>query len=403
MGGEIRTVAQVAAAAHHGQIDTGFASLNHHRQDIHIAVVHCVHRLLVQDFGQSADLVAHFSGLLELQALCMGQHALFHRLHHIVGVALQKLTGTLHITLVVLKTDHAHAGCRAALDLVQQTWTVAVAKYRVLAGTQAKYFLNQLNGFAYRPHAGVRTKVIVVLVNRAAVIHHPWRCFGMRVTQCIGSALLGAGDFQIGVALVVPKQDVVARLEGLDEIVFQQQGLGLGTHHRGFKTGNFAHHVTNTGATMVFLEIAADAFFKVVGFAHIQHLTLGVEVAIDPGQRGQSGNLRQQLRIENFGFGHGAMATATSPRPGNCANRCWPSSTGTGTTQVPVMTTSPVFRCIPWLMSSLANHVSATRGSPKALAPLPSATTSPPRLTCTVWAARSMLRQSVVSAEPSTI
>ena len=67
----------------------------------------------------------------------------------------------------------------------------------------------------------------MVLVNCTAVIHHPWRCFGMGMTQGIGATLLGTGDFQIRVAFVVAKQNVVTRLEGLDEVVFQQQGLGL--------------------------------------------------------------------------------------------------------------------------------------------------------------------------------
>ena len=341
MGGKVRAVAQMATTPHHGQIDASFAPLHHHRQDVYIAVVHRVHRLLVQHLGQGADLVAYLSSLFKLQALSVGQHALLERLHHVLGVALQQFTGTLHIALVVLQTDHAHAGCRAAFDLVQQTGPVAVAKHRVLAGAQAKHFLNQLNGFTHRPDAGVRAKVIMVLVHRTTVVHHPGRCLGMGMTQSIGGAFLGTGDFQIGIAFVVAKQYVVARLEGLDEVVFQQQGLGLGAHHRGFQTGNPADHVADTRAAMAFLEIAADPLFKVVGLAHIQDLSLGIVITVDPGQRGQGCHLRQQLGIENFRFGHNAMATETSPKPGNCAASCWPSSTGTGTTQVPVMTTSP--------------------------------------------------------------
>ena len=139
------------------------------------------------------------------------------------------------------------------------------------------------------------------------------------MTQSIGGALLGTGDFQIGVTFVVAKQNVVARLEGLDEVVFQQQGLGLGAHHRGFQTCNLADHMADTRAAMAFLKVAADPFFKVVGLAHIQDLSLGVVIPVDPGQRGQGCHLRQQLGIENFGFVHNAMATETSPKPGNCA------------------------------------------------------------------------------------
>ena len=75
MGGKIGAVAQMAAAAHHGQVDTGFAGLHHHGQDVHVAVVYRVDGLLVQHFGQSTDLVTHLGGLLKLQALCIRQHA----------------------------------------------------------------------------------------------------------------------------------------------------------------------------------------------------------------------------------------------------------------------------------------------------------------------------------------
>ena len=99
----------------------------------------------------------------------------------------------------------------------------------------------------------------MVFVDRAAVIHHPWCGFRVGMTQAVNCATLGEGDFQIGIAFIVTKQNVVARLEAFDEVVFQQQGLGLRAHHGGFKADNFAHHMADAGAAMVFLEVAADA------------------------------------------------------------------------------------------------------------------------------------------------
>ena len=48
-----------------------------------------------------------------------------------------------------------------------------------------------------------------------------------------------------------------------------------------------------------------------------------------------------------------------------------PAFTATGTTQVPVVTTSPARRPVPRRDSSLAIQVRATRGSPSTFAPLP--------------------------------
>jgi hypothetical protein len=57
-------VAQVAAAAHHGQVD-GAAALHLDGQDVHVGVAAHLHRLLVQHARQRLDLVAHQRRLLE--------------------------------------------------------------------------------------------------------------------------------------------------------------------------------------------------------------------------------------------------------------------------------------------------------------------------------------------------
>ena len=120
-------------------------------------------------------------------------------------MALQQVTGALHVALVIFQTDLAHARRRATLDLVQQTRPMAVAKHRIFAGAQTKDFLNQLNRFTHRPYAGIRAKVFMVFVDRAAVIHHPWCGFGVGMPQAVNCAMLGAGDFQIGIAFIVTK------------------------------------------------------------------------------------------------------------------------------------------------------------------------------------------------------
>src|SRR5690606_417406 len=112
-------------------------------------------------------------------------------------------------------------------------------------------------------------------------------------------------DLEVRVALVVAEQDVVARLQGLDEVVLEQQRLGLGPDHRRFHARDAADHLADARAVVALLEIAADTLFQVARLAHVQQLPLGVEVAIDPGQRGQGRDLAEQL----FGMdlGHGSV------------------------------------------------------------------------------------------------
>jgi hypothetical protein len=61
----------------------------------------------------------------------------------------------------------------------------------------------------------------------------------------------GAGDLEVGVALVVAEQDVELGVQRLDEVVFQQQRLGLGAHHRGLHAHDLADHVADARAAMV--------------------------------------------------------------------------------------------------------------------------------------------------------
>ena len=75
-------------------------------------------------------------------------------------------------------------------------------------------------------------------------------------------------------------------IECLDEVVFEQQGLGFAANHRGFHAHDARHHVANAGATVVLMEIARNATFEVSGLAHVQQVVLGIEIPIDPGQVG---------------------------------------------------------------------------------------------------------------------
>ena len=168
--GEIRSIAQVAAAPDHRQVHTGAAALHLHGKNIRVLVGAAFHRLLVQHLGQSRDLVAHLRRLLESQHLGVGQHALLQFVQHVLGFAAQKGAGAAHISPVVGRADPTHARPAAPLDLVQQTWSGAVVEDRVLASAESKHLLQQQYGFLDRPGVGVRAEVLMAFFHRAAVI-----------------------------------------------------------------------------------------------------------------------------------------------------------------------------------------------------------------------------------------
>jgi len=116
---------------------------------------------------------------------------------------------------------------------------------------------------------------------------------------------LRAGQFQVRIAFVVPKQNVEPGVQRLDQVIFQQQRLGFRAHHRGLHSRNFGHHVADAGATMVFLKIAGHPLFQVARLADIQDTAITVKVAVDAGQRRQCGDFTEQLGVECVDWVHG--------------------------------------------------------------------------------------------------
>ena len=220
--------------------------------------------------AQRLYLVAINRGLFEGQ----GHGGLFHgfgqALDHLVLLALEEHGGQLHVLGVILGGDKADAGTAAAVDLVQQTGPGAVGEDRILAGAQVEGLLQQVDGVPH--HRGCREGAVVVgLAVRSAAEEGQAR-------------ELIPGQLHIGVGLVVPEEDVEGRVQALDEVVFQQQGFGLGAGHGGIDAADAAHHEGDAGAGNGALEIGRNALLQVLRLADIEHLALGVEHAIDPRQ-----------------------------------------------------------------------------------------------------------------------
>ena len=169
---EIRLVAEMAAAAHHREIHADLPAQRDDREDIDVVVAADFDRLLMQHGRQRAHLVAHRRGLLEFQLGGEAMHLLLEFLHHFALPAEQETRCIRHIARVILVADQADARRRAAPDLMQQARPRAVGEHRVLAGAQLEHALQDLDAFAHGPRARERPEVLVLLVDRAAVIRH---------------------------------------------------------------------------------------------------------------------------------------------------------------------------------------------------------------------------------------
>ena len=120
-------------------------------------------------------------------------------------------------------------------------------------------------------------------------------------------------DDQPGIGFVIPKDDVEARPEALDEIGFQQQRLGLGPCGDYFERPGFKHHAPEAFRQPGDLGIGSDAFAERPRLADVKRLPLLIQHAIDAGgsrQGGQGGFQHRQalegraIRGRWRGFGH---------------------------------------------------------------------------------------------------
>ena len=153
-----------------------------------------------------------------------------------------------------------------------------------------KHLLHQQNRFLDRPGARIGSEILMLFLHRAPVVGHP-RKAGARIRR-----RTRAGHLQVRIAFVIPKQNVVLGVERLDQVVFQQQGLGLRAHHRCFQPHDLAHHVADTRAAVIFLKIARHPLFQIDRLAHVEHSALGVEIAVHARQGRQPRHVAEQLR-----------------------------------------------------------------------------------------------------------
>jgi hypothetical protein len=90
-----------------------------------------------------------------------------------------------------------------------------------------------------------------------------------------------ARDADVRVALVVAEQDVVARLERLDQVVLEQQRLAFRTRHGRLDTRDLADHHRDPGLVRALLEVVRDPFPQVARLADVERVAGGVEHPVD--------------------------------------------------------------------------------------------------------------------------
>ena len=158
----------------------------------------------------------------------MRHHAGFHRFEYRLGFTAQKSLSLRYIVGVLIDINQTDTRPRATFDLVKQTRPRAIGKYGVFASSKTENFLQQLDGFLNRPSAGIWAKVPVLFFNATSVVGNAR--IGIWLDALFHFACprtARARHLQVGVALVVPEQNIELRTQAFDQVVFKQQGLSL--------------------------------------------------------------------------------------------------------------------------------------------------------------------------------
>ena len=138
-----------------------------------------------------------------------------------------------------------------------------------------KDLLKHTDGFAHGRTVGIRTEIAVFPINGAAIVAH--------------TSKRPLGNFEVRIAFIVSKKNVVLRIERLDEIIFKQQRFGFGTNDGRLKPGDFLHHQRDARTLPRFSEIAGDAALEVTRFTDVQTRPRFVKITVDTGQTWQAG------------------------------------------------------------------------------------------------------------------
>ena len=204
-------------------------------------------------------------------------------------------------------------GAGAAGDLVQHAGTRAVGEHRGLAGAQLEDLLQQRHALAHGAGTGERAEVAVAAVEPAAMEAQLRKGF--------------AGEADVGIALVVAEQDVVARLVCLDQVVLEQQRLAFGPGDGGLHAGDLRDHQGDPRLQRAALEVARHPLLEVARLADIEDAALGIEHPVDARavrqrgeelagveRRGDDGVRRRFIAHRRLPLRGGASRRRRSPR-----------------------------------------------------------------------------------------
>ena len=281
--------------AHHRAVADADEVAPHHivvgqqRENIHIDDLrtddHRTARIVVQGVDPLLVALRH----LEAQLRGGSRHLPLEVLAHRAQVAPQHRSDHIHQAAVLLLALRPDAGALAVAQVVLQADRIASARDLLgrevqLAGPQRDHLADEVQHAVLHHHRAVGTKILRTVAHELARGLHA------------GKRLAANDDPRIG--LVVLEQDVVARLQALDQGVLEQQRIGLAFHDDVADLDDLPHHDADLGTVLLRLhEVGGDPLAQALGLAHIDDRARAVHELVDPGRERQQRHLLLQFVV----------------------------------------------------------------------------------------------------------
>jgi hypothetical protein len=292
------------------QLDGGLAVLPGQPDEIQLGPGEGRHLLRLHRPLDGADLVAKRGRSLELELPGGVGHLGAERDHQRLLPALEEQLHLGDVRPVGRPVDRLDAGTLAALDVIEQAGPLqgALALADVdRAGPEREQPPDEVHGLVHARGGGIRAEVAAAVVGQLARPLH-------------AREVVGQGDLDVRVALVVLEPDVEARPVALDEVRLEQQRLRDRVGERVLDVDN----LVDDGADPLrvgtrrrpLLPVAPDAIAQALRLADVQHLVPGVLHQVDARTVGQLGEDGGQLR------GHARHRRPTAAGRAAVTRRC---------------------------------------------------------------------------------
>ena len=267
---EVGPVAPVLVRADEEDLHAGLAALLVQRHHVGLLDPFRVDPLVRLHVGQRPDAVADRRRPLELHRPAGRRHGLGKLLLHLGRSPGEEQYRVLDHDRIVGFRDQPDAGRAAPLDLVQEARPRPAGEHRVRAGAQQERLLQLVERPVHAAGRGEGAEVAPRLLARAAVLAD------------LREGVAG-GDLDVGEALVVAQEHVVARLQLLDQVLLQEQRLGLALRGQEHHRAGGGDHSPYACVVAQRLGVSGDALLQAARLADVEHLALGVEHPIDAG------------------------------------------------------------------------------------------------------------------------